>query len=369
MNKILFRILGTGLLSISIMGCSKMTEPEAKTIQQIGGYAAMNNQESEEYYANLREYKKGLIRHDRPVAFGWFSNWSPSGAIRKGYLSSLPDSIDFVSMWSGAPTKENMTADQLKDKEFAQKVKGIKLLEVSLLSYIGKNRTPEEIYRKVEAEGAEKNWSEDKIAKEKILARWNYWGMTSHDLSNEAEVKGAIEKYAKALYDYLEENEWDGFDIDWEIGYGVFDMDGTLTQKNANYLVEQLGKYMGPASDPERKGHKLLCIDGNINAFPKECDKYVDYWIIQSYGWASPNFYNPGGDPSKTIITENFEASSISGGFLLQQAAKMPDSGWKGGVGAYRLDNDYNNNPPYKWFTQAIRINQQVFNEWKAKQK
>ena len=46
----------------------------------------------------------------------------------------------------------------------------------------------------------------------------------------------------------------------------------------------------------------------------------------------------------------------------------MPREGYKGGVGAYRFDNDYDNTPNYKWMRQAIQINQRVFNEWKAKQ-
>ena len=40
--------------------------------------------------------------------------------------------------------------EQKKDKEFVQKVKGTKLLEVTLLSYIGKGRTPDSVYTAVE---------------------------------------------------------------------------------------------------------------------------------------------------------------------------------------------------------------------------
>ena len=43
----------------------------------------------------------------------------------------------------------------------------------------------------------------------------------------------------------------------------------------------------------------------------------------------------------------------------------MPSKGYKGGVGAYRFDNDYDNTPNYKWMRQAIQINQQVSRrEW-----
>ena len=46
----------------------------------------------------------------------------------------------------------------------------------------------------------------------------------------------------------------------------------------------------------------------------------------------------------------------------------MPKNSYKGGVGAYRFDNDYDNTPNYKWMRQAININQRVFQEWKEKQ-
>ena len=121
-----------------------------------------------------------------------------------------------------------------------------------------------------------------------------------------------------------------------------------------------MGKYIGPKSDPEGKGHKLFCIDGEIGGLPAELDEYVDYWIRQAYGQSNPSFNTPGNKPEKLIITENFESSATWGGQLLRQAAAMPSKGYKGGVGAYRFDNDYSNSPDYKWMRQAIQINQEV---------
>ena len=146
-------------------------------------------------------------------------------------------------------------------------------------------------------------------------------------------------------------------------------MDGTLSQnKHLIHLVKEMNNYIGPKSDPEGKGHKMICIDGNIYGLTRELDEYVDYWIIQSYGSSNPGFDGYGVDPKKIICTENFEKYATNGGQLLKQAAAMPREGYKGGVGAYRFDNDYDNTPNYKWMRQAIQINQRVFNEWKAKQ-
>src|SRR3712207_8554115 len=206
----------------------------------------------------------------------------------------------------------------------------------SLLSYLGKGRTPAYVYEEVEKQAEKEGWHADtrRLAEAKKKARWNYWGFNG-EFESESH-KAALAKFAKALCDSLEANEWDGYDIDWEIGSGVFDMDGTLEIKDhLIYLIKEMNKYIGPKSDPEGKGHKLICIDGHYNLLTEKLDGYVDYWIQQAYGYA-PSLNNLGFDPRKLIITENFESSFGSGGQLLKQAAAMPTEGYKGGVGAYR---------------------------------
>lgn len=362
-----------GMIFTSCMDVEKLD------FERIGGYNTMNNAESEAYYANLRAYKETANDYNRPVAFGWFSNWAPAGVIRKGYLSSMPDSMDIVSMWSGAPGRYEITEAQKKDKEFAQKVKGIKLLEVSLLSHLGKGRTPGRIYEEAEKQAEEEGWSAAQLKAVKEKIRWEFWGYTSGDPTAE-DMQEALARYAKALCDSLVVSEWDGFDIDWEPYSGFDDQDGTLTYSyydrenertvypNIEFLVTEMGKYIGPKSDPEGKGHKLLMIDGHIEHFSLETDEYVDYWITQSYGHSTPDYEPRSRNYKKLIIAEDFEASASDGGRLLDQARWMPQEGYKGGVGAYRFDNDYGNSPDYKWMRQAIQINQQVFNEWKDSQ-
>lgn len=356
---------------LALTAAVSCTDVENMDMEHIGGYATMNNAESEAYYANLRAYKATAWNYRRPVAFGWYSNWSPAGAYRKGYLSSMPDSMDFVSMWSGAPSRYEITPGQKADKEFVQKVKGTKLLQVSLLSYLGKGATPGSVYLEVEKQAEAEGWSEEKLEDAKIQARWDFWGF-----EGELESKNHYEclaKYAKALCDSLDANEWDGYDIDWEINIGVFDMDGTLSEnEHLIHLVKEMNNYIGPKSDPEGKGHKMICIDGKISGLTRALDEYVDYWIIQSYDDSYPSLEDYGVEPKKIICTADFELYAADGGRpggkLLKQAAHMPSKGYKGGIGAYRMDNDYDNTPDYKYMRQAIQINQQVFNEWKAKQ-
>ena len=177
-------------------------------------------------------------------------------------------------------------------------------------------------------------------------------------------------RFAKAICDSLVVNEWDGFDIDWEPGSGFNDADGTLAGNRYQdelivHLVKEMGKYIGPMSDPEGKGHKLLCVDGSMSVFESGCPEYIDYFIEQAYGGYRSIYSDT---PEKYILCENFEKFAVTGGYIMGHASYMPANGYKGGVGAYRFQKDYDNTPDYKWMRKAIQENQRVFNEWKAAQ-
>ena len=116
--KMLKRILY--ILPIIGMVFASCVDIESKDFEHIGGYNTMDNEESAQYYADLRAWKATSKDYGRPIFFGWFSNWSPEGPIRKGYLASLPDSIDMVSMWSGP---FGLNEAKLADKEIFQKKK------------------------------------------------------------------------------------------------------------------------------------------------------------------------------------------------------------------------------------------------------
>ncbi|MFT0288457.1 glycoside hydrolase family 18 [Bacteroides thetaiotaomicron] len=108
------------VIGIMIASC---VDIESKDFEHIGGYNTMDNEESAQYYADLRAWKATSQGYGRPIFFGWFSNWSPEGPIRKGYLASLPDSIDMVSMWSGP---FGLNEAKLADKEIFQKRKAVR---------------------------------------------------------------------------------------------------------------------------------------------------------------------------------------------------------------------------------------------------
>lgn len=352
------------------------TDVEPIQIEHIGGMNTANDAQSEAYYASLRQWKKTAENHGRPVSFGWFSNWSPEGPIRKGYLASLPDSIDFISMWSGP---FDLTPAKIRDKEIFQKKKGGKLFCCYILHNIGTGITPSSVSQKVEEENPDANSQE--LTALKKAAQDAYWGYTSGVKGSDDHLQ-AIRTYAKALVDTIVKYDYDGLDIDWEPSAGG-DGDGSLKGASGAYLhefVKEMGKYFGPLAT-ERPGGRYyyFLIDGEIWNASKESAPYFDYFITQAYGNGSTSSLNGRVstlkswcgeyyDTRKHIFTENFESYWGSGGQLLNQAKYMHADGPKGGVGAFRLDNDYDNTPDYKWTRMAIQINQQVYQEYMDQQ-
>lgn len=378
LKKILFLIPFAGLL---MAACDDWTELESKEIDHVGGHNT--DGKSEQYYADLRAWKETSKDYGRPVYFGWFSNWSPIGAARKGYLSSLPDSVDYISMWSGP---FGMTPEKIADKNDFQKKKGGKLFVCFILHDIGTGITPASVAEKVQADNPDADASE--IKRLIKVAQDEYWGFTSGVKGTEDHT-AAIQKYARALCDSIIANDYDGLDIDWEPS-GAGDGDGSLKNlydwqnpdeympgKYLHVLVEELGKYLGPKSTPAADGkYRYLLVDGELWNVDKESGPYFDYYITQAYGnhdldgrvEEGQDAFGEYYEPRKHIFTENFESSWDTGGGLLDQAAYNHSSGPKGGVGAFRLDNDYDNTPDYKYTREAIQIMHKAYADYMSSQ-
>ena len=317
-------------IGLSLTSCSKWTEIEPKEIDHNGGANTLNPDERDAHYASLRAWKKTAENYGRPVSFGWFSNWSPEGSVRKGYLSALPDSIDMVSMWSGP---FGISEAKKADKAYVQKVKGTKVFVCFILH---------------NTSGVQS--STDHIA--------------------------AIRKYAKALCDTIVKYDYDGLDIDWEpdgAGDGFGNLKGGYDRgEYLHVLVEELGKYLGPKATVDTGKRRYLLVDGELWNVKKESAPYFDYFISQAYGdrhldyrvQGVKNAFGEYYNTRKHIFTENFESYSKSGGALLDQAEYNSSEGPKGGVGAYRMDNDYDNQPDYKWMRKAIYLMHKSYAEY-----
>lgn len=188
---------------------------------------------------------------------------------------------------------------------------------------------------------------------------------------------------------------YDGLDIDFEPSYAghsgniVNDYNripeqgeiyaGTTPAQRVNWFVEECSRRLGPKSGSD----KLLIVDGEVHSMPVETIDCFDYFILQTYKLSSQtNLDNAlsrvvsafDGTLSaeqitrRLIVTENFESASIAaaGGitWTLSDGTKVnslqgmalwePYTGVrKGGVGAYKMQNDFKNDC-YHYYRQII---------------
>lgn len=350
------KILLFAFVAMGIVSCDKWNDIENIELQlpKVG---------TDAYFENLREYKKS----DHAVAFGWYGGWTAQGPDKSHYLASLPDSIDFISLWGAG---FNYSSDQLEDLKEVQTKKGTKVLLCWICQNIG-----------------------DQL--EKYVTDEN--GQQKRTLFVNQDSADAV-KYAQAILDTIYKYNLDGFDIDFEPNFGS---PGTLAgpsggsganRKNLEIFVKELNKKIGPKSGTG----KLLVIDGEPQSISAELGEYFDYFIVQAYYATSPSNYDArinstrflnGFSTKKYIVTEDFErytpSSSNPGGSpqqvsafrvpispvdyipgrspaavpaLIGMAYWNPVDGRKGGVGTYHMEYDYTNSPDYKFLRRAIQI-------------
>ena len=151
-------------------------------------------------------------------------------------------------------------------------------------------------------------------------------------------------------------------------------------------FVETLSKRIGPKSGTGR----MLVVDGEPDAFPKELGTHFDYFLLQAYNTSLDSQLDSRFKTQvdhfqgvltteevakKIIVCEDFEQHSSTGGsnFTARNGVVVPSllgmAYWiptyngktytKGGVGTYHMEYDYGKssaNGTYKWLRQAIQI-------------
>lgn len=355
------------LLTLSFVSCDDWTEMQAESFPE--------EITSDEYYAALRAYKES----DHQVSFGWYGGWTGDGAYMKNSLAGLPDSLDIVSLWNNS---QNLTEKQKKDLAFVQQVKGTKVVVCQIISNIGDGFTPSYV---------SSTWEEKGYASDREAIN-DFWGF---DESKPETLEPAIRKYAKAVVDTINNNGYDGFDIDYEPTAGPYVGNLVLSGgDNSRFAIflDELSKYLGPKSGTG----KLLMIDGEPQSIKDQpqIGHYLDYFVIQAYKPGSdsnlddrllggPQAYRCGlmetfgeelGEErvtNMTIMTENFEAvdAAMNGGYsytdrygnsmmsLEGMARWKPTNGFrKGGVGVYHLEAEFGTTPECKNMRNAIQI-------------
>jgi hypothetical protein len=333
------------LAVLMAVGCTKQ---KALDIQEPFKY-------DEQYYANLRDYKKT----NHTLAFGWYAAYAPiAGAT--GYkdpaswgerIIGLPDSMDIVSLWMGIPSNDTASKSYapiaFADLKFVREKKGTRFVVPTITRM-------------------------DHV----ITLRDG----TQYDLAANKNDAG-IAVYAQYLVDQVLDAEAgiDGVDLDYEPA------GDWLQGDNFTKLVQHIAQYFGPTgSDPS----KLLIIDFYSQAPPAATGQYANYFIRQAYSQGTggiqtatnlQNYYNAVAaaiPPGKFIVTENFGDFSANGGtpfteangntlttdgsrmYSLEGMARWnPTQGKKAGFGAFYFDRDYySRSGPYYNVRRCIQI-------------
>lgn len=303
----------TGILAVIMavfLFVSCENDVEKIEIQKLKTY-------DEQYYKNLREYKKS----DHEISYAYYESWSPVEGLEGSKdpaswgerIIGLPDSIDIVNLWMGVPTAETHPV-AYKDMKYAQEKLGTRFVMHGDASHYN---------HKFTVDGIEYDMENKRNPSDEIMTA-----------------------YAKWIVNQVEQAGLDGVDVDYE-GWNANDM---------LRLTVELSKYFGPKSpNPE----KLLIIDFFQVAPPKETIPYCDYFVSQSYSNQTGGVVYPSGFPhEKMIYCESFGVFWADGGKLLEYARWEPTTGCKGGCGVFFLGRNYysNSGTPYNEFRQAIQI-------------
>ncbi len=275
------------------------------------------------YYERLRAYKKTAHQ----LAFGWFGGWTAIGTSPVKYLSSVPDSVDVISIWS--KTFYDLDEERKADLKYVQEQLGTRVT-YTVFSHNMSNLFP-----------------------------------GTNTFENTAEN---IPAAAQALADSIHKYGYDGIDFDHECSYKDLFYNAT----NMTTLLRELRQHIGP--------DKLILVDGKLDLITEEGWSYVSFGVAQSYGAGSPSSlqskYGAADEylaPEKFIVTENFEDYWSTGGVkyadpelgtvpsLIGMANWQPEGleegRHKGGIGSYHMEYEYNHTDvEYKYLRQAIQI-------------
>jgi len=310
--KIFKYILPIFILSALFVACD--TDDEAVVIQDPYTYEDL-------YYQNLRDYKAS----DHSIAWGWFADYTQSHSMAIRFLG-LPDSLDICSLWGGIPSDDSTKVNTFynpevaKEMRFVQQTKGIKLVVPTIMRILAFNDN------------------------------YDFYVTWKNATTQEERLK-AVEQFGDYLLRPVFENDLDGVDLD-------FEPEGDPIGNYFDYLVEYLGKYVGPMSE---NPDKLLCIDYYGQAPSANTEPYTNWYVNQTYGGSAGRKPFNSCPIEKVVYTENVGDTWKNGcGQLLNYASYQPSSGRKGGFGAFYMHRDYANTGwgcnNYAYFRHGIQI-------------
>ena len=251
-----------------------------------------------DYYKALREYKESdhilsYVFMGRYATLEGASNLNVEYTTMEHRFLALPDSLDIVNLWMGAPTDKphsdfcwfsgdepdyqfDYSPAAYADMQHCRKYKGTRFVLHADASHWGQK------FQLID-------WNEEKQKNDTTL-----WTLSKNK-------QDSHEAYAEFLYRKCVDYNIDGLDFDYE-GWA---------EKNINWVVDYLSKKMGPMAETEEGKKLLLIVDYWSSVPPGNCWDKCDYIVRQAYsvqsGYSSNGALSAPGNPQKYIICEQWE--------------------------------------------------------------
>ena len=363
-------------MALASVACSKWTDDERLTFDNQKDLkraipfieltsADQLTAEQQKYYSELRAWKQ--TPHVR--GFGWFGGWTAKGTDPQKYLRMLPDSVDIVSLWG---THGELTEDQKTDLKLFQDVKGGKVLLCWIVSNVGDQLTPQG-----------KNATD-------------YW-VTEKGGGNFLE---GVKAYANAICDTIEKYDLDGFDLDYEPGYGHSGNMATTTAWISETENVNMYTFIKTLYDRLNPKGRIVVMDGEPYYMDRATSKMVSYYIYQAYDEATTaralQKLENGGTfgyeevdyldnwEGKSFLTLEFQKYSKTGGFprytssnpeiqkldvgrqIMDYATMLMPNGKRiAGIGTYHMELDTEGGS-YRFLRQALNAGNRVSETQKA---
>lgn len=363
-------------MALASVACSKWTDDERLTFDNQKDLkraipfieltsADQLTAEQQKYYSELRAWKQ--TPHVR--GFGWFGGWTAKGTDPQKYLRMLPDSVDIVSLWG---THGSLTEAQKTDLKLFREVKGGKVLLCWIVQNLGDQLTPQ-------GKNATDYWVTEKGG---------------------GDFLEGVKAYANAICDTIEKYDLDGFDLDYEPGYGHSGNMATTTawiSETGNVNMYTFIKTLYDRLNP--KG-RIVVMDGEPYYMDRATSKMVSYYIYQAYDEATTaralqkleNGGTFGYDEEdyldnwegKSFLTLEFQKYSKTGGFprytssnpevqkldagrqIMDYATMIMSNGKRiAGIGTYHMELDTEGGS-YRFLRQALNAGNRVSDTQKA---
>ena len=363
-------------MALASVACSKWTDDERLTFDNQKDLkraipfieltsADQLTAEQQKYYSELRAWKQ--TPHVR--GFGWFGGWTAKGTDPQKYLRMLPDSVDIVSLWG---THGSLTEAQKTDLKLFREVKGGKVLLCWIVQNLGDQLTPQ-------GKNATDYWVTEKGG---------------------GDFLEGVKAYANAICDTIEKYDLDGFDLDYEPGYGHSGNMATTTAWISETENVNMYTFIKTLYDRLNPKGRIVVMDGEPYYMNRATSKMVSYYIYQAYDEATTaralqkleNGGTFGYDEEdyldnwegKSFLTLEFQKYSKTGGFprytssnpeiqkldvgrqIMDYATMLMPNGKRiAGIGTYHMELDTEGGS-YRFLRQALNAGNRVSDTQKA---